>query len=199
MVDKEQWHSTICYHEIQEKDQEALDVLVQREILQMQRINSILEDHKHDSVKAQDINYSPANSPKPKVKVPEHRDVVAKWMNEAVLFALEITTLEENSSNKPPPGPRLFTLAASLMDIFLMKCKIKLSQLQLLGSACLSLAAKARKIRLSENALIECSDYAITTEEIQVCIFDTFCGNFLKYFVSKTKTCSDSEKCKLFY
>ena len=172
MVDKEQLQRTIYYHEIQENDQEDLDVLVQREIIQMQNIHSIQKDD--ESVKAEDINYSPANSPKPKVKVPDHRDVVAKWMNEAVSFGLEISTSEDNPSNKQPPGgPRLFTLAASLMDIFLMKCKIKLSQLQLLGSACLSLAAKARKIRLSENALIECSDYAITMEEIQVCIFDT--------------------------
>ena len=128
MVDKEQSESKICYHEIQEKDQEDLDILVQRELLQMQRIHSIQEDRDHESGKADCISYSPANSPKPKVKVPEHRDVVAKWMNEAVLFGLEIVNCEETLSNKQSPGPRLFTLAASLMDIFLMKCKIKLSQ-----------------------------------------------------------------------
>ena len=170
MANKEQ---LIHYHEIQQNDQNDLDVLVQREIIQMQRIHCIQEERELESLDPKDSTDSPENSPKPKVKVPDHRDVVAKWMNEAVLFDLKISSLGDNSANKPPPGPRLFTLAASLMDIFLMKCKIKLSQLQLLGSACLSLAAKARKIRLSDNALIECSDYAITKEEIQVCIFDT--------------------------
>merc|ERR1711923_215957 len=88
-------------------------------------------------------------------------------MNDAVSYGLVLPSYSILSNKDPPPGPRLFTLAASLMDMFLLKCKIKLSQLQLLGSACLSLAAKSRKIQLSGDALIKCSDYAITTEEIQ--------------------------------
>ena len=161
--------------ESQETVEESLDVLVQRELLQCKRVKSS-EQHQEESPVSQKI--SPAKSPKPKVRVPEHRDVVAKWMNDAVSFGLVLSSLDTASSNmEPPPGPRLFTLAASLMDLFLMKCKIKLSQLQLLGSACLSLAAKSRKILLSEDALIECSDYTITSQEIQVCIFLTVRDN----------------------
>ena len=174
---------------MQEKEdttEEALDVLVQRELLQCKRV----QEYEAGSEESSSQHFSsPANSPRPKVKVPEHRDVVAKWMNEAVSFGLIVSSSDSVSHKMdPPPGPRLFTLAASLMDMFLLKCKIRLSQLQLLGSACLSLAAKSRKILLSEDALIECSDYAITTEEIQVCIFLTVrenvgLKNFLIYFV----------------
>ena len=155
-------------------EQEDLSLLVQRELLQVQRIVVLkdIQDMKNDD---RDSDRSPANSPKPKVKVPDHRDVVAKWMNEAVLFGLGLTN--SNDHSKSSQGPRLFTLAASMMDLFLMKCKIKLTQLQLLGSACLSLAAKTRRIQLEEASLIECSDYTITKEEIQVCIFNTIRGN----------------------
>ena len=163
--------SNIYLEEKQDAEEEALEVLVQKELLQCKRI----KEYQHDRDKTTlQIHLSPANSPKPTVRVPEHRDVVAKWMNEAVSFDLVVSSSCSALPNlSPPPGPRLFTLAASLMDMFLLKCKIKLSQLQLLGSACLSLAAKSRKIQLSEDALIECSDYTITTEEIQVCIFLT--------------------------
>ena len=163
--------SNIYLEEKQETDEEALEVLVQKELLQCQRIKEYQNDRDKTTLQ---LHLSPANSPKHNIRVPEHRDVVAKWMNEAVSFGLVVSSSCSALPNKgPPPGPRLFTLAASLMDMFLLKCKIKLSQLQLLGSACLSLAAKSRKIQLSEDALIECSDYAITTEEIQVCIFLT--------------------------
>ena len=181
-MDKKQLSTKMIYQETHEREQEQLDVLVQREILQVQRIQTLHEDNEHKAVETGGANYSPANSPKPKVKVPEHRDVVAKWMNEAVLFGSELCDPEENLSSKPSPGPRLFTLAASLMDMFLLKCKIKLTQLQLLGSACLSLAAKSRKIQLSENALIECSDYALTSEEIQVCNVNTVRENICNIY-----------------
>ena len=155
----------------QETEEEAFEVLVQRELLQCKRIEQYHNDSEEPNLQ---LHLSPANSPKHNIRVPEHRDVVAKWMNDAVSFCLVVSTsISILPDMDPPPGPRLFSLAASLMDMFLLKCKIKLSQLQLLGSACLSLAAKSRKIQLSEDALIECSDYAITTEEIQVCIFLT--------------------------
>ena len=176
MEPKEKLVTKIHLEEIEEAEEEALDVLVQRELLQCRRIDEYQNDNEEIS---KQLYSSPANSPKPKVRVPEHRDVVAKWMNEAVSFGLVVSSSSKTSNNRQPPlGPRLFTLAASLMDMFLLRCKIKLSQLQLLGSACLSLAAKSRKIHLSEDALIECSDYAITTEEIQVCIFLTVRENF---------------------
>ena len=171
-----------AFQEIQEDQYLDLDILVARELLQVQRIHTIQELNDSKTVSTDKTDDSPANSPKPKVQVPDHRDVVAKWMNEAVLFALELSSPEDILSSKPPLGPRLFTLAASLMDMFLMKCKIKLTQLQLLGSACLSLAAKSRKIHLSDNALIECSDYTITSEEIQVCTFDTERENVYNIF-----------------
>ena len=162
---------TKAYLEGKQETEEALEVLVQRELLQCKRIKEYQNDSEETALQ---VHLSPANSPKHNVKVPDHRDVVAKWMNEAVSFGLVVSSSISALPNKvPPPGPRLFTLAASLMDMFLLKCRIKLSQLQLLGSACLSLAAKSRKIQLSEDALIECSDYAITAEEIQVCIFLT--------------------------
>ena len=173
-MDEKQPRPKMIYQDLLEGQQEELDILVQREILQVQRIQALKENNEHKTVGIGAANYSPANSPRPKVKVPEHRDVVAKWMNDAVLFGLEFS--QENYSNKPSTGPRLFTLAASLMDMFLLKCKIRLTQLQLLGSACLSLAAKSRKIQLSENALIACSDYALTSEEIQVSTFHAICS-----------------------
>ena len=164
----------------QENVQEQIDILVQKELLQIERVNtSKQENERKQPVTGRDTD-NLANSPRPKVKVPDHRDVVAKWMNEAVTFGLNL--VEPSSPTAPS---HLFTLAASLMDLFLLKCKIKLTQLQLLGSACLSIAAKSRKILLSEDALVVCSDYTITHEEIQVCL-DIFLNMCLKICVQCT-------------
>ena len=172
---EKQPNTKMIHADVQEEDQGELEVLVEREVLQVQRIEALKRDNGVEAMPSGECDCSPANSPRPKVKVPDHRDVVAKWMNEAVLFGLDLADPEGNVTDNKSVAPRLFTLAASLMDMFLLKCKIKLTQLQLVGSACLSLAAKTRKIQLSEDALIECSDYALTGEEIQVCTLKTAC------------------------
>ena len=168
MTEKQRNTKTV-HEDAEEEEHDELWVLVQREISQVQRIEALKRENGEEAIRARQCDSSPANSPRPKVKVPDHRDVVAKWMNEAVQFGLDLADPDRNVPDDKSVAPRLFTLAASLMDMFLLKCKIKLTQLQLLGSACLSLAAKTRKIQLSEDALIECSDDVLTGEEIQVC------------------------------
>ncbi|CAH0561378.1 unnamed protein product [Brassicogethes aeneus] len=81
------------------------------------------------------------------------RKTVAEWMMEVC---------EEQKCQD-----EVFNLAMNYMDRFLMCCRIKKNQLQLLGTACMLIASKLREPRpLSGEMLVYYTDHSVTKEQL---------------------------------
>ena len=64
--------------------------------------------------------------------------------------------------------PEVFCLAMSLMDRFLARCRIRKSQLQLLGAVCLFLASKFKETApIPSEKLVMYTDFSVSLEEIR--------------------------------
>lgn len=89
---------------------------------------------------------------------PHMRFMVTDWM-----LSVCTDTALAHSTN-----PEVFTLAVNFLDRFLSVCRIRTSQFQLLGAACLFLASKFKAVEhLSSEMMVSYTDYSVTVTELK--------------------------------
>jgi len=89
---------------------------------------------------------------------PHMRFMVTDWM-----LSVCTDTALAHSTN-----PEVFTLAVNFLDRFLSVCRIRTSQFQLLGAACLFLASKFKAVdHLSSEMMVSYTDYSVTVTELK--------------------------------